>query len=81
MDYECVCGAASDLGDITDHAVSKLNDPDDTLDHEIIGLDPQPPRLVAARAAKTRRDEVRARILELLDCTAAELVAAARGLG
>lgn len=79
-EYSCLCGARSDLGDITDHIVGRLNALDDTGEHRILGLD-DPPRVAAARAAMQRRAEVRERIRTVLGVEPAELLTAIQGDG
>ena len=79
--YQCTCGALSDLGDLTDHVVSKLGDPDDLLDHSIIGEIPESPLIVAARERKERRAWVRTQVQTVLGVSADELAEALRGPG
>lgn len=79
-DYSCLCGARSDLGDLTDHVVARLNAVDETGDHRILGLD-DPPRVAAARAAMERRSAVRQRIREVLGVEPEELLSAIQGDG
>ena len=78
--YSCLCGAVSDYGDIVDHVVSKLNDPDDQIEHGVVGT-PEDQTIVDARESGVRRDEVREKIYEILGITAEELADALRGLG
>jgi len=80
-EYVCVCGARSDLGDITDHVVSKLRDPDDSGEHRILGDLPEDERITAAREAEAKRESVREKIQTVLGISAEELADALRGLG
>ncbi len=79
--YQCTCGAISDLGDITDHVVSKLNDPDEVIDHKIVGELPETVEIIAARDKKARRVWVRQQVQDVLGMTTQELSEALRGPG
>lgn len=79
--YQCTCGAISDLGDITDHVVSKLNDPDEVIDHKIVGELPETAEIIAARDKKARRVWVRQQVQDVLGMTTQELSEALRGPG
>ena len=79
--YQCTCGAMSDLNDITDHVVAKLSDPDDVIDHAIVGELPESDVITAARARKARRAWVRDQVQTVLGMSTAELAEALRGPG
>lgn len=61
--YDCTCGARSDIGDIQDHVITKLNDPDDNGEHSIIGVE-DTDAIAAARARLQRRTEIQRKMLE-----------------
>lgn len=74
----CACGAAGDVGAITEHAVMALSDPTDTRDHTLSITDP--PRVAEARAEHERLAGFRAQLEQTTGLTAVELAAAIRGL-
>lgn len=74
----CACGAASDLGDITQHVVTALGDATDTRDHTL--SIPDPPQVAEVRAERVRLDGLRDQIETTTGMPATDLAAAIRGL-
>lgn len=76
-DVTCACGASDDVGAITEHAVTALNDPTDTRDHTL--SIPDPPQVAVARAEHDRLAGLRTQLEETTGLPVADIAAALRG--
>lgn len=73
----CPCGARGDAGEMAAHMATVLDDPDDSRSHQWQG-GPEPEQVAAARAARTRREEVRLKLADAAGVSVAELREALR---
>lgn len=71
MDSKCSCGAHGDLGELTEHVISKLGDPDDKNEHVLNCEDPE--QVADERVRLARLAEVRERLAEIAGVTVEEL--------
>lgn len=71
--YHCSCGAAGDLGELTEHILEKFKAVEDTTDHAIVDIEVEPNTIIEARAAWQRRSEIQFKLSELLGASMAEI--------
>lgn len=72
---QCVCGASGDQGELVEHCVSRLSDPDDNRTH---GWPDESEQVTRARAVLSRRLETRQQVADQLGVSVAELREALR---
>lgn len=71
--YHCSCGAAGDLGELTEHILSKFEAVEDTQDHTLVDVEQESNTILEARAAWQRRAEIQLKLSELLGAPIGEI--------
>jgi hypothetical protein len=72
---KCRCGATGDVGELLEHAISALANPEDQRVH---GWDGETQHITQVRAARDHREATRRRIADQLGVSVAELREALR---
>lgn len=71
--YNCSCGAAGDLGELTEHILEKFKAAEDNQDHAIVDIEQESTTITEARAAWQTRTEIQVKLTELLGASMSEI--------
>lgn len=71
--YTCRCGAAGDLGELTEHILEKFKSSEDDQDHGIVEMEIEPDNIVEARQSWQRRTEIQHRLADLLEAPISDI--------
>lgn len=69
---QCVCGASGDVGELTEHVMTKLSAGEPADSHVILEV-PEPQPIVDERERAQRREEILGKLAELAEATPEEL--------
>ena len=68
----CSCGASGDIGELTEHVLSKMNGGASADEHQILDA-PEPQPIIDEREKAARRDEILVKLATLLEATPEEV--------